>query len=103
MFKEYLRTFATSAGIQATCEDYRAGFFIDLPHDTADVAAGRKITCPTLILWGLHGTVGRIFKPLEVWRDLVDSPIGEGLDCGHFIPEEKPADTIRALRGFFLK
>ena len=101
MFPEYLRTFATPEGIHATCEDYRAGFFVDLPHDKADVAAGRRIGCPTLVLWGKQGAVGRVFAPLEIWRDLVDAPSGEGLDCGHFIPEEKPADTLRALLAFF--
>lgn len=100
MFEEYLRTFGTAEGIHATCEDYRAGFYVDLPHDKADVAAGRKITCPTLILWGRRGAVGTVFNPLEVWRDLVASPIGEGLDCGHFIPEERSADTLRALLSF---
>lgn len=99
-FAEYLRTFATAEGIHATCEDYRAAFYLDLPDDKADVASGRKIRCPTLILWGKHGAVGSIFNPLEVWRDLVASPIGEGLDCGHFLPEERPADTLRALHGF---
>jgi haloacetate dehalogenase len=45
--------------------------------------------------------VGRIFSPLESWRDLVSSPARHAVDCGHFIPEEKPEETLRALRGFF--
>jgi haloacetate dehalogenase len=65
------------------------------------VAAGRKIACPTLILWGARSVVGKMFQPLETWRDLVSSPIGEAIDCGHFIPEEKPDETLHALRGFF--
>ena len=85
---EYLRTFGTPQGIHATCEDYRAGATADLANDRADVAAGRKITCPTLILWGARGVVGKLFQPLQTWRDLVDSPAGHAIDCGHFIPEE---------------
>ena len=99
--QEYLQTFGTPEGIHASCEDYRAGFAIDLPDDRADVAAGRKIKCPTLILWGKRGAVGAVFKPLEVWRDLVESPTGRAIDCGHFIPEEKPEETFRALHSFF--
>jgi len=99
----YLRTFGTPEGIHATCEDYRAGFAIDLPNDRADVAAGRKITCPTLILWGSRGVVGRVYQPLETWRDLVAFPTGHSIDCGHFIPEEEPEETIHALREFFLE
>jgi haloacetate dehalogenase len=38
---------------------------------------------------------------LEVWRGWAEDLRGEAIDCGHFIPEEKPAETIRALRGFF--
>jgi haloacetate dehalogenase len=98
---EYLRTFGTPEGIHAACEDYRAGASVDIADDRADVAAGRKIACPTLILWGARGVVGRLFQPLDTWRDLVDQPTGEAIDCGHFIPEEKPAETLRALAGFF--
>lgn len=98
---EYLRTFGTPQGIHATCEDYRAGATVDLANDRADVAAGRKISCPTLILWGARGVVGKLFQPLESWRDLVASPTGEAIDCGHFIPEEAPAETVRAFRDFF--
>ena len=101
LIAEYLRTFGTPEGIHATCEDYRAGATVDLANDRADVAAGRKIACPALILWGARSVVGKMFQPLETWRDLVSSPIGEAIDCGHFIPEEKPDETLHALRGFF--
>jgi haloacetate dehalogenase len=74
---------------------------VDIANDRADIAAGRKINCSTLILWGARGVVGRLFQPLETWRDLVHQPTGEGIDCGHFIPEEKPAETLRALSVFF--
>ncbi len=97
---EYLRTFGTPEGIHAACEDYRAGATIDLANDRADAIAGRKITCPTLILWGARGVVGKNFRPLETWHDLVAAPTGEAIDCGHFIPEEKPEETLRALRVF---
>jgi haloacetate dehalogenase len=98
---EYLRTFGTPEGIHATCEDYRAGASVDIADDCADFTAGRKITCPTLILWGARGVVGRFFQPLDTWRDLVVHPTGEAIDCGHFIPEEQPAETLRALTAFF--
>ena len=101
LIAEYLRTFGTPEGIHATCEDYRAGATVDLANDRTDVTAERKIACPTLILWGARSVVGKLFQPLETWRDLVASPTGEAIDCGHFIPEERPDETLRALRGFF--
>src|SRR5262249_34157502 len=45
---EYERCFTDPATIHATCEDYRAAASIDLEHDKADVAAGRKVKCPLL-------------------------------------------------------
>jgi len=100
-FQEYLRSFGTAEGVHATCEDYRAGATIDLECDRADVAAGRKIRCPNLILWGTRGIVGKLFRPLEDWADLIERPIGEAIDCGHFIPEERPQETVRLLSSFF--
>ncbi len=60
---EYERCFADPATIHASCEDYRAAASIDLEHDDADVAAGRKVTCPLLALWGDKGVVNRMFDP----------------------------------------
>jgi haloacetate dehalogenase len=32
------------------CEDYRAGLRVDRAHEEADRSAGRKITCPVLLV-----------------------------------------------------
>jgi haloacetate dehalogenase len=101
LVEEYIRAFSDPACIHATCEDYRAGATVDLENDRKDVAAGKKITCPNLILWGAEGVVGRLFKPLETWRDLIENPQGQALPCGHFLPEEAPAETLAALQAFF--
>ena len=98
---EYVRAMSDPACIHATCEDYRAGATVDLENDRKDVATGRKIECPNLILWGARGMVGKIFQPLETWCDLIVAPAGHAIDCGHFIPEEKPEETIAALVEFF--
>ena len=49
---EYARHFRKPSVIEATCEDYRAGASVDLEHDRADRAAGRRLSCPLLVLWG---------------------------------------------------
>ncbi|MBS0374633.1 MAG: alpha/beta hydrolase [Proteobacteria bacterium] len=100
VLEEYLRAFGTPEGVHGVCEDYRAGATVDLANDRADVAAGRKITCPTQILWGARGIVGAHFRPLETWLDLVAAPTGEAIDAGHFLPEENPGETLRALSAF---
>ena len=99
---EYLRCFKNPATVRGMCEDYRATFGVDLGMDSADVAAGRRIDCPVLLLWGETGGVGRNHQPLAVWRDYASNIVGaEALPSGHYVPEECPAETAAALRAFF--
>ena len=42
--------FRDLAVVHGMCEDYRAGLRVDRAHEEADRAAGRKITCPVLLL-----------------------------------------------------
>ena len=93
---EYVRCF-TPGAIHASCEDYRAAASIDLEHDRADRAAGRKLACPVLALWGALGIVETCFRPLDEWRRVADDVRGRALPCGHYIPEEQPD----ALLDFF--
>lgn len=95
---EYRRCFRNPATVHATCEDYRAAASIDLKHDAAD--ADKKVACPLLVLWGSNGVVGRLYDPLAVWRDKALDVRGEALPCGHFLPEEAPEETLKALTAF---
>lgn len=95
---EYDRCFSDPRTIHATCEDYRAAASIDLAHDEAD--RDRRIACPLLLLWGNRGVVGRNFDVLDVWRERATSLEGRGLDCGHYLPEEAPAETEAEIRRF---
>lgn len=99
---EYERCFCRPESIHAACEDYRASAGIDLEHDRAARAAGQKIACDTLVLWGARGVVAKLFEPLALWQaQCAGSVTGRALPAGHFIPEELPDDTARALRDFF--
>ncbi len=101
---EYVAHFRDPACIHATCEDYRAGAALDLEHDTADQERGHRITCPLLALWGAgRGGVARPARQdrLALWRDWAADVRGQGLPCGHFLPEEAPDETYAALREFF--
>lgn len=93
---EYHRCF----DVAATCADYRAGASIDCDHDAETLAKSQRIACPTLVLWGERGLVGRR-DPLGVWAKWADDVRGHGLPCGHFLPEESPAETLSALLDFF--
>ena len=96
---EYLRCFSDPATIHATCEDYRASATIDLEHDAED--AGRRIDMPLLALWGEDGLVGRTYDVLETWREVASNVTGLAVPRGHYLPEEAPEETLKALRGFF--
>jgi haloacetate dehalogenase len=99
---EYMRCFRNPATIHGMCEDYRATAGVDLAMDTADFAAGRRIETPLLLLWGATGAVGRLQKPAEVWADYAVNIRGaEALPCGHYLSEEAPEETYRALHRFF--
>jgi haloacetate dehalogenase len=84
------------ARVHAFCEDYRAGAGIDRRLDEADLAAGRRIACPTLLLHGqyLRG------NPLEVWRAWCTAVTAATVTSGHFLAEENPTDTLAALIPF---
>jgi haloacetate dehalogenase len=97
---EYERCFSDPATIHASCEDYRAAAAIDLAHDEADL--DRRIRCPLLVLWGGRGLMERHFDVLATWRDKAAGPVtGRALDCGHFLAEERPAETASELLAFF--
>ncbi len=99
---EYIRCFRNPATVHAMCEDYRATFGIDLEMDTRDFEAGRKMTCPLLLLWGATGGVGRNHNSMDIWP-LYASDIrgGKALPCGHYLSEEAPNETYEELRVFF--
>jgi haloacetate dehalogenase len=99
---EYMRCFRNPATIHAMCEDYRATIGIDLATDTADVAAGRRVECPVLLLWGATGGVGRHHRPMEVWAPYArDIRRAVALPSGHYLSEECPAGTAAELHAFF--
>lgn len=95
---EYVRCFSDPACIHATCEDYRAGASIDLDHDRADLH--RKIIAPLLVLWGERGLMHRHYDVMAEWRKKALDVRGAALPCGHFLPEEAPAETLAALMEF---
>ena len=96
---EYERCF-TPETIHASCEDYRAAASIDLEHDEADL--DRRIACPLHVLWGQHGAMERNFDVAATWRERAAGPVtGRALDCGHYLPEERPEETAEELLAFF--
>ena len=75
----------------------------DLEMDTADFAAGRKITVPLLVIWGQRShTEGVHGDVLEIWkRSYAEDAWGGALPCGHYVPEEAPEETFQHFMKHF--
>jgi haloacetate dehalogenase len=97
---DYIRCFSDPGTIAASCADYRAAASTDLADDDESFAAGRRIGCPVLVLWGTQGFVGRGYQPLAVWQEYAADARGTALPTGHFLPEEAPDLVLEALRDF---
>lgn len=97
---EYIRCFSDPACIHAACEDYRAGGTVDFEYDSADYGK-QRIACPVLVLWGSGGIAKRSSDPLAAWRPWTTDLRGNSVaQCGHFLPEEAPDETRKALEEF---
>jgi haloacetate dehalogenase len=94
----YIAAFSDPATIAATTADYKAGAGIDLTDDEETWDAGQRLECPTLVLWGEHGFVGKNYDPLAVWGEYAHDVTGRAMPSGHFIPEEAPAETLAELQ-----
>jgi len=93
----YLAAASTPEAIAAVCADYRASATVDAEHDAADRAAGRQLAMPVAALWQRPG--GELpFDPAAVWGSWAPDLRTHVLDCGHFLPEERPEEVVAALR-----
>jgi haloacetate dehalogenase len=99
---QYRALLQDPARVHAVCEDYRAGATVDRQYDEADRAAGRKVQCPTLVLWGSNYVGRGGTDPLEVWRGWCADLTGREIASGHFLAEENPQQTLAALLPFLL-
>lgn len=99
--EEYRRCFSDPATVHAICEDYRAGATVDFDLDEEDLRAGRRIGCPVLVLWGSRGNLEEWYDVPGIWRDWAGDVRGGALDCGHYLAEEAPEETLAELRAFF--
>src|SRR4051794_7653749 len=95
---EYLRVYRQPGALRAGFSYYRA-----IPQDIVDnavLAAHFKLPMPVLALGG-DRSWGRGMEVVESLRRVaVDVQGGVVENCGHFMPEEQPADLLRRLIAF---
>jgi haloacetate dehalogenase len=101
----YIEALRDPDTVHAICEEYRAAATIDFAQDEKDRNAGRKISCPALVLWSQGSGLDTWYKdadgPLGIWRDWAADVTGHPISGGHFFPEQSPSETMSELRSFF--
>ncbi|QCI65355.1 alpha/beta fold hydrolase [Phreatobacter stygius] len=95
----YRAAFRRDAVRHAMMNDYRAAATIDLDHDKADRAAGRKLGCPVLVTWeaGRHQSGETL---ADIWQGWADEVEGGPIDAGHLQAEEAPGEVLALLMPF---
>jgi haloacetate dehalogenase len=98
---DYMKAIHSPEMIRGMCEDYRAAATVDLEHDRASRAAGRKIECELLVLWGKNAKIESWYDAPAVWRSYCAGPVsGAAVNSGHYLAEEAPAEVLAHLDRF---
>jgi haloacetate dehalogenase len=101
-YAEYRAAIHDPVVVRGMLADYRAGLGVDRADEVADRAAGRRVTCPLLVLWSRFDDLEYLYgDPLAVWQPWADDVRGHGLDSGHHMAEEAPDALTAALVAFF--
>jgi haloacetate dehalogenase len=97
-FREVTRDPAT---VRAMLEDYRAGLGVDREHELEDRRRGRKVECPTLLLWSSRDDMEELYgDPRAVWAAWADDLRGHRIESGHHLAEENPEAVADAIAEF---
>ena len=89
------------AMIAASTNDYRAALEVDFAHDTADL--DRRVDCPTLVLWGREGVMGRLYDVPAIWSERLSDMEAREMPGGHFFVDQYPGETGEVLLEYLLQ
>ncbi len=96
--QETLRTFAGTEGVLGSFGIYRAAF---TTIDQTTPLKKNKVRTPVLAVGGEKALGAKVAQMVEsVAKDVTGKTIS---DCGHFIPEEQPAEFMRLFQDFSKK
>ncbi|MEU4362391.1 alpha/beta hydrolase [Promicromonospora sp. NPDC023987] len=97
---EYLR--ASREAVPSIVADYRASAGIDVEHDRADRAAGRRLTMPVTVLQQDWGTALG-YDAAGLWSAWAADLEHRTLDAGHFMAEQSPQEVVTHLRALLAR
>jgi haloacetate dehalogenase len=98
MLAEYRRCWRQTDMIHGSCSDYRAAASVDLEHDGADI--DRKVSCPTLVLYGAAGAMAALYDIPAEWRGRCTDVTDAAVPGGHFFVDQFPEETARIVGQF---
>ena len=84
----------------AICEDYRSAVAEDFAYDRDDREAGRRLSCPVMVLWPAADWASDGPTPVDVWRRWADDVTGRPTRGGHLQAEDAPDEVLAALGPF---
>jgi pimeloyl-ACP methyl ester carboxylesterase len=95
----YVEAYSQPGALSGAFNDYRSAEQ-DMAQDKED--RGKKIDCPTLVLWGEDFAAGgKTWNFREIWHHYANHPEFLSIpQCGHFPHEEKPEVVNNALLRF---
>ncbi len=100
-YDDYRRAIHDPTTVHAMVEDYRAGLGVDRAADGADMAAGRKVAAPVLVLWASRDDLADLYgDPLEIWRAWAEDLRGHEVESAHHMAEEIPDALVAELVAF---
>lgn len=98
---DYRRAIHDRATVHAMLEDYRAGLGIDRAADEADRVAGRRIACPTMVLWSTRDDLADLYGDvLAVWESWSTDLCGGPIESGHHVAEDAPEELAARVSRF---
>ncbi len=99
----YRQSWNVPERIHASCEDYRAGAGPDRAADEADLAEGRRLAGPVLVLVADRFVGRNGLDPVrQAWTGTFapENTTFEMVPSGHFVAEENPGATLPILERF---
>jgi len=64
-------------------------------------AAGHRIRCPLLDLWGSQSKTGAWYDQLAIWRRCADADVtGHAVSSNHDLAQESTAEALTNFRAF---
>ncbi|WP_104524010.1 alpha/beta fold hydrolase [Blastococcus atacamensis] len=99
---DFMTAIRDPATVRAMLEDYRAGLGVDRAAEEDDRRAGRRVTCPTLVLWSARDDLVELHgDPRAIWTQWTTDLRGGGpIDSGHHMAEEAPEELAATLLPF---